>query len=53
MMSDGTQFTTRKYYNSSLQYMEIIDFMLFGESRFGYENIDYPPEIETKKRKRR
>lgn len=53
MMSDSTQFTTRKYYNSSLQYMEIIDFMLFGEARFSYEAIDYPPEIEPKKRKRR
>lgn len=53
LMSDGSQFTTRKYYNVSLQYMEIIDFMLFGEARFSYQNIDFPPEMESCKRHKR
>lgn len=53
LMSDGTQFTTRKYYNSALQYAEIIDFMIFGiPNYYDYTVIDYPPEIDKPKRRR-
>lgn len=55
LMSDGTQFTTRKYYNSALQFMEIMDFMIIGlPNAYDYTRIDFPPEIDhSKKRKRR
>ena len=53
LLSDGNSYSTREYYNPSLQYMEIIDFLLFGVANIDYSYLDYPPPVEMPKRKGR
>lgn len=50
LLSDGSEYTTRPYINTSLQYMELIDYLLFGEARTDYSYLDVYlfPKVKTK-----
>lgn len=40
ILTDRTEYTTRPYINVSLQYMELIDFLMFGEARYDYTYLE-------------